>query len=93
MPQEYGLIFEEHEEEQSLDNSGSFPVVEFIDSISTNQDSGLWHLLIEAENYIALQYLQAGYRHKVDCIYIDPPYNTGDTAWKYNNNYNRGKQV
>lgn len=88
---QYGLVFEEHEEEQSLENPDSFPVVEFIDSISTNQDSGLWHLLIEGENYIALQYLQVGYKHKVDCIYIDPPYNTGDTAWKYNNNYNRKK--
>lgn len=31
-----------------------------------------------------LEYLYAG---KVDCIYIDPPYNTGDKSWKYNNNY------
>jgi adenine-specific DNA-methyltransferase len=37
----------------------------------------LWHILIEADNYHALQLLEYLYPKKVDCIYIDPPYNTG----------------
>jgi adenine-specific DNA-methyltransferase len=45
------------------------------------------HALIEADNYHALQLLRYIYRNKVDCIYIDPPYNTGARDWKYNNDY------
>ncbi|MCM1532749.1 MAG: site-specific DNA-methyltransferase [Ruminococcus flavefaciens] len=45
------------------------------------------HVVIEGENYYGLKHLTGEYRGKVDCIYIDPPYNTGDTDWKYNNDY------
>src|SRR5574344_1486417 len=47
----------------------------------------LWHALIQADNYHALQLLEYLYAGKVDCIYIDPPYNTGAKDWKYNNDY------
>ncbi|MBR3160768.1 MAG: hypothetical protein IKF14_16910 [Atopobiaceae bacterium] len=46
-----------------------------------------YHVVINGENYHALQALQYCYAGKVDCIYIDPPYNTGDKNWKYNNDY------
>jgi adenine-specific DNA-methyltransferase len=46
-----------------------------------------WHILIEADNYHALQLLEYCYAGQVDCIYIDPPYNTGARDWKYNNDY------
>lgn len=46
-----------------------------------------WHTLIEADNYHALQLLCYLYAGQVDCIYIDPPYNTGARDWKYNNDY------
>jgi adenine-specific DNA-methyltransferase len=46
-----------------------------------------WHVVINADNYHALQLLLYGYEGKVDAIYIDPPYNTGARDWKYNNNY------
>lgn len=46
-----------------------------------------WHTLIEADNYHALQLLEYLYAGQVDCIYIDPPYNTGAKDWKYNNDY------
>lgn len=45
------------------------------------------HVVINAENYHALQLLLFTNRAKVDCIYIDPPYNTGAKDWKYNNDY------
>ena len=45
------------------------------------------HALIQADNYHALQLLEYLYAGKVDCIYIDPPYNTGARDWKYNNDY------
>jgi adenine-specific DNA-methyltransferase len=46
-----------------------------------------WHVLINADNYHALQLLLYGYEGKVNVIYIDPPYNSGARDWKYNNNY------
>lgn len=64
-----------------------YPYLKPIDSICNAPDSDLWHTLIEADNYHALQLLEYLYAGKVDCIYIDPPYNTGARDWKYNNDY------
>ncbi|MBL9106649.1 MAG: hypothetical protein JNL82_37355 [Myxococcales bacterium] len=46
-----------------------------------------FHTVINAENLHALETLLFTHRGKVDCIYIDPPYNTGAKDWKYNNDY------
>lgn len=45
------------------------------------------HIVINGENYHSLEALRFAYQGKVDCIYIDPPYNSGARDWKYNNNY------
>lgn len=64
-----------------------YPYLKHIDSVCNAPESDLWHTLIEADNYHALQLLEYLYAGKVDCIYIDPPYNTGARDWKYNNDY------
>ena len=64
-----------------------FPSLEPIAKVKNAPDSPLWHTLIEADNYHALQLLEYLYEGQVDCIYIDPPYNTGAKDWKYSNNY------
>ena len=64
-----------------------YPTLKLIDTVENAPDSDLWHTLIEADNYHALQLLEYLYAEKVDCIYIDPPYNTGAKDWKYNNDY------
>ena len=64
-----------------------FPMLQPVDAIQNAPDSSLWHTLIESDNYHALQLLEYLYTGKVDCIYIDPPYNTGAKDWKYNNDY------
>jgi len=64
-----------------------YPCLKPIDKVENAPDSNLWHTLIEADNYHALQLLEYLYAGKVDCIYIDPPYNTGARNWKYNNDY------
>ena len=64
-----------------------YPYLKPIDTVCNAPDSDLWHTLIEADNYHALQLLEYLYAGKVDCIYIDPPYNTGARDWKYNNNF------
>lgn len=64
-----------------------YPYLKPIDNVCNAPDIDLWHTLIEADNYHALQLLEYLYAGKVDCIYIDPPYNTGARDWKYNNDY------
>ena len=49
-------------------------------------DSG--NLLVEGDNLLALKALLPYYAGQVKCIYIDPPYNTGNEKWKYNDNVN-----
>lgn len=46
-----------------------------------------YHTVINGENYHALKALLFAYEGRVDCIYIDPPYNTGARDWKYSNDY------
>lgn len=54
--------------------------------IESNKDKPS-HIVINGENYHALQALLFTHRGRVDAIYIDPPYNSGAQDWKYNNNY------
>ena len=43
------------------------------------------NIIIEGDNYHALSVLNYTHKKKVDVIFIDPPYNTGNQAWIYNN--------
>lgn len=52
-----------------------------------------YQVVINGENYHALETLAFTYAGKVDCIYIDPPYNTGARDWKYNNDYVDGSDA
>ncbi len=70
-----------------------YPYLKPLDSVCNAPDSDLWHALIEADNFHALQLLEYLYAGKVDCIYIDPPYNTGARDWKYNNDYVDGSDA
>lgn len=46
-----------------------------------------FHTVINGENFHALEALTFTHRGKIDAIYIDPPYNSGASDWKYNNSY------
>lgn len=45
-------------------------------------------MIIHGDNLLALKSLLPQYEGRVDCIYIDPPYNTGNEKWVYNDNVN-----
>ena len=64
-----------------------YPGLQFVDKVENGEKDSPYHVLINAENYHALEMLRYAYAGKVDCIYIDPPYNTGAKDWKYNNDY------
>ncbi len=51
-------------------------------------DAGTGNLLVEGDNLLALKALLPYYAGQVKCIYIDPPYNTGEENWIYNDNVN-----
>ena len=51
-------------------------------------DPGTGNLLVEGDNLLALKALLPYYAGRVKCIYIDPPYNTGNENWVYNDNVN-----
>jgi site-specific DNA-methyltransferase (adenine-specific)/adenine-specific DNA-methyltransferase len=51
-------------------------------------DAGSGNLIVQGDNLHALKALLPRYAGKVKCIYIDPPYNTGNEGWVYNDNVN-----
>lgn len=49
------------------------------------------NMIIHGDNLLALKSLLPQYEGQIDCIYIDPPYNTGNEKWVYNDNVNDPK--
>lgn len=56
-----------------------------------DEDNGSENMIIHGDNLEALKALLPRYEGKVKCIYIDPPYNTGNEGWCYNDNVNDPK--
>ncbi len=84
----FGLVFEEHTEEVDEKLLTHIPVLCADSERRICKDSALpWNYIIEGDNLQALYLLEKTHRGRVDCIYIDPPYNSGAKDWKYNNNY------
>lgn len=84
----FGLVFEEHIEEVDEKLKNEIPVFCADESRKICKDKSLpYNFIIEGDNLQALYLLEKTHRGKVDCIYIDPPYNTGARDWKYNNDY------
>jgi len=52
------------------------------------EDNGSENMIIHGDNLEALKSILPQYEGKIDCIYIDPPYNTGNENWVYNDNVN-----
>ncbi|MGI8516366.1 MAG: site-specific DNA-methyltransferase [Acidimicrobiia bacterium] len=63
-----------------------YPGLKQVGSISRGGDKAA-HIVINGENHHVLQALQFTHAGKIDCIYIDPPYNSGARDWKYDNDY------
>ena len=55
------------------------------------EDNGSENMIIRGDNLEALKALLPRYEGRVKCIYIDPPYNTGNEGWVYNDNVNDPK--
>jgi adenine-specific DNA-methyltransferase len=64
-----------------------FPALTSLGTLRRGPADRPHHAVINGENFHALQLLVYLYEGRIDCIYIDPPYNTGARDWKYNNRY------
>jgi len=64
-----------------------FPALTSLGSATKGPKDKPHHAVISGENFHALQLFVYLYEGCVDCIYVDPPYNTGAKDWKYNNHY------
>lgn len=86
----YGIVWDEERipEKVVTDCQTHLPVLTEITekAITTNPDEPT-HLLIEGDNYHTLSVLNYTHQGKIDLIYIDPPYNTGNKDFIYNDKY------
>lgn len=58
------------------------------DNLEDKSETHSGNKIIHGDNLEALKALLPEYEGKIDCIYIDPPYNTGEERWIYNDNVN-----
>ncbi len=84
----FGLVWEDKPEEIVLGCETHVPILKEVKNRKLVSDNFSFNnVLIEGDNYHSLSVLNYTHRNKIDVIYIDPPYNTGSSAWVYNNNY------
>jgi adenine-specific DNA-methyltransferase len=82
----FGLVWERKEIEHERAINNDFVALDLDESLSCG-DAPYQNLIIEGDNFDALRYLRMTYAGKVKCIYIDPPYNTGNKDFVYNDRF------
>jgi len=86
----YGLVWDEEKvpEKVVVDCQHQLPVLKEVkDKEIITDENQQTHILIEGDNYHALSVLNYTHKGKIDLIYIDPPYNTGEKDFIYNDCY------
>jgi len=84
----FGLVWEEHKERVDKELETQIPVFTEVaeKEINNNQDEK-FNFLLEGDNLHSLYLLNKTHKGEVDVIYIDPPYNTGNKDFKYNDQF------
>lgn len=86
----YGLIWEQENnlEHITIECKNNIPILTQKNELSLTQNTNkLNHLIIEGDNYHALSVLNYTHNNAIGLIYIDPPYNTGNNDFIYNDSY------
>ena len=85
----YGLVWEEHQEEVDKKMETHIPVFSEIPEYELIEDeyNTSFNFLLEGDNLHSLKLLEKTHKGKVDVIYIDPPYNTGNKDFIYNDEF------
>ena len=80
----YGLIWEQHDEAVAVMMRTHIPVfTEDAGKEITTSAGGVYNFLLEGDNLHSLRLLEKTHRGRIDVIYIDPPYNTGNKDFRY----------
>jgi adenine-specific DNA-methyltransferase len=82
----FGLVWERKEIEHEKAVNDDFVALDF-DPVLSCGDAPYRNLIIEGDNFDALRYLRMTHAGKIKCIYIDPPYNTGNRDFIYNDRF------
>ena len=82
----FGLVWERKEIEHEKAINDDFVTLAFDTELSCGE-APYQNLIVEGDNFDALRYLRMTHAGKVKCIYIDPPYNTGNRDFIYNDRY------
>ena len=79
----YGLIWEEHEERVDKELETKIPTFEEVKVKEIKSNGNRFNFLLEGDNLHSLYLLEKTHKEKIDVIYIDPPYNTGNQDFTY----------
>ncbi len=88
----YGLVFEEHKEQIDEMLETHTPVLSEDNTLFIDNGGNI-NFLIEGDNLASLQLLEKTYKGKIDLIYIDPPYNTGNKDFVYDDAFIDGNDT
>lgn len=83
---QFGLVWERDEIAHDLSVNSDFVAMDQEPGLSCGQGAQT-NLIIEADNFDALRYLRMTHAGRIKCIYIDPPYNTGNKDFIYNDRF------
>ena len=85
----YGLIWDEERTKEIFEEEAQkkLPVLKDVTKNGIEDVSKPNNILIEGDNYHALSVLRYTHQRKIDVIYIDPPYNTGNNDFVYNDRF------
>ena len=85
----YGLVWDSEKEPEQvvLDCENNLPILERIKEKEIKTDNSDYNILIEGDNFHSLSVLNYTHKEKIDVIYIDPPYNTGNKDFIYNDSF------
>ncbi len=84
----FGLVWEADEIERDQALNSDFVALDLVSELSCPKDAAAWrNLIIEGDNFDALRHLRMAFAGQVKCIYIDPPYNTGNRDFVYNDRF------
>ena len=84
----YGLVWEEHEERVDEELKSQIPTFEEIkEKEIVSNESDKFNFLLEGDNLHSLYLLEKTHKNRIDFIYIDPPYNTGNKDFMYDDTF------
>lgn len=85
----YGLVWDSEKEPEKVvqDCQNNLPILQRVSEKEIKTDDSDYNILIEGDNFHALSVLNYTHKGELDLIYIDPPYNTGNKDFIYNDSY------